>query len=270
MSVAVLQFPGVNCEAESVRALVRAGLEADVFRWTRPPRELSAYDAYLLPGGWSYQDRVRAGALAAKHPILDVLADQAAAGKPVLGICNGAQVLIEAGLVPGQGEVELALARNRMPGRDGYYTRWVRCRVEPSNCVFTRHLEPGTVLPLPIAHGEGRFTSVRRGAVAALVRAGRVPLRYASADGAVAARFPDLPNGAEQAAAGVCNAAGNVLAMMPHPERVLDLGALGRAIGGEWGERRDRALERGGDAAYAPAPGLALFEGLRAALAGAR
>src|SRR6185503_12693965 len=89
--VAVVQLPGVNCEAESVRALEAAGLHADVFRWTRPARELAAYDAYVLPGGFSYQDRVRAGALAAKDPLLDVLSERADAGAPVLGICNGAQ-----------------------------------------------------------------------------------------------------------------------------------------------------------------------------------
>src|SRR5439155_3669752 len=123
--VAVIQFPGVNCEAESVRALERVGLGAEVFGWKRPPGDLREFDAYLLPGGFSYQDRVRAGALAAKDPLVEALATEAARGKPVLGICNGAQVLVEAGLVPGGGEVELALARNRMPDRAGYYTRWV-------------------------------------------------------------------------------------------------------------------------------------------------
>ena len=270
MTVAVVQFPGVNCEAESVRALARAGLEAEVFRWTRPARELAAFEAYLLPGGWSYQDRVRAGALAAKDPLLEVLAAEAGAGKPVLGICNGAQVLVEAGLVPGAGLVELALARNRMPQRHGYYARWVHCRVEESRCVFTRHLAPGSLLPLPVAHGEGRFTSAKRGAMAKLLAAGQVPLRYASASGEPATEFPDNPNGAELAVAAVCNLAGNVLALMPHPERVLDLGAVARSIGGEWGARRDRALERGGGQADAAAPGLALFEGLRAHLAEAR
>src|SRR5262249_29684694 len=111
--VAVIQFPGVNCEAESVRALERVGLETEVFRWTRDADELARFDAYLLPGGWSYQDRVRAGALAAKDPLVEVLAAEADQGKPVIGICNGAQVLVEAGLVPDpDGAVGLALARN--------------------------------------------------------------------------------------------------------------------------------------------------------------
>jgi phosphoribosylformylglycinamidine synthase len=262
--IAVLQFPGVNCENESARALNMVGLEAEVFRATRRAADLAAFDGYLLPGGWSYQDRVRAGVLAAKDPLLDALAEQAAAGKPVLGICNGAQVLVEAGLVPGGGVIGLALARNRMPQRSGYYARWVRCRIEPSECLFTRHLPAGTVLPLPIAHGEGRFTSAKRGAMAALLEHGQMPMRYADVAGEVASEFPDDPNGAELAAAAICNAAGNVLAMMPHPERVLSLGAVARSIGGEWGTRRDEALERGGEAAWAASPGLAIFEGLAA------
>lgn len=264
--VAVVQFPGVNCEAETVRALERAGLAAEVFRWTRPADELARFDAYVLPGGFSYQDRVRAGVLAAKDPLLGVLAERAEAGRPVLGICNGAQVLVEAGLVPGGGAVDLALARNRMPARDGYYTRWVTCRVEASPCVFTRRLEPGTPLPLPVAHGEGRFVSAKRGAVAKLAAAGQVPLRYARADGSPAEDFPDNPNGAEHAAAGVCNARGNVLAMMPHPERVLDVGAIARTTGGAWGARQREALARGGAPALEDSPGMELFVGLRAHL----
>ncbi|HEX5633203.1 MAG TPA: phosphoribosylformylglycinamidine synthase subunit PurQ, partial [Gemmatimonadales bacterium] len=149
MRVAVVQLPGVNCESETLRALARVGLPAETFRWTRPADELRAYDAYVLPGGFSYQDRVRAGALAAKDPLLETLAARADQGAPVLGICNGAQVLVEAGLVPGGGHVEVALAGNRMPDRVGYYTRWVWCRLEESACLFTRGLAPGTLLPLP-------------------------------------------------------------------------------------------------------------------------
>ena len=262
--VAVVQFPGVNCEDETCRALAGSGLDPEVFRWTRPARELSAFDAFVLPGGFSHQDRVRAGAIAAKDPLLEELAAQADAGRPILGICNGAQVLVEAGLVPGGGAVELALARNRMEGRSGYYTRWVLCRVEESPCVFTRHLEPGTLLPLPVANGEGRFTSASGRRVAELAASGQVPLRYAHADGRIAGSFPDDPCGSEHAAAGVCNARGNVLAMMPHPERALDLGAVARSLGGAWGARRDRALEAGGAGAFGRGPGVALFDGLRA------
>jgi phosphoribosylformylglycinamidine synthase len=259
--VAVVQFPGVNCESESVRALHRVGLEAEVFRWTRAADELRDFAAYLLPGGFSYQDRVRAGALAAKDPLLDVLAEEAERGKPVLGICNGAQVLIEAGLVPGTRAVDLALARNHMPDRSGYFARWIYVRVEESPCVFTRALEPGAVLPMPVAHGEGRFTSRDPERMPSLRAAGQVPLRFCRADGGPADGFPANPNGAEEDAAGVCNARGNVLALMPHPERAQDLGGVARDVAGPWAERRERA-RLGGDVAGA-GPGLMLFEGLR-------
>jgi phosphoribosylformylglycinamidine synthase len=263
--VAVLQFPGVNCESESVRALERVGLTPEVFRWTRPATELRDFAAYVLPGGFSYQDRVRAGALAAKDPLLDALSEESERGKPVLGICNGAQVLVEAGLVPDRDRIELALARNRMSGRSGYYARWVYARIEPSDCVFTRTLEPGTVLPLPVAHGEGRFTSGTAGRMERLLADGQAPLRYVSAAGETAESFPDNPNGAAFAIAGVCNRRGNVLAMMPHPERAQDLGGLARSISGPWAERRDAALATGDLAAAGP--GLELFVGLARHLA---
>jgi len=259
--VAVVRFPGVNCEAESARALARVGLEPELFMWTRPASELRDFQAYLLPGGFSYQDRVRAGALAAKDPLVEVLAEEASRGKPVLGICNGAQVLVEAGMVPGGSGVELALARNHMPDRSGYYARWVRVRVEESSCVFTRRLEPGTSLPLPVAHGEGRFTSREPGRVEALVTAGQVPLRYVQHGGRIADSFPANPNGAEAAAAAVCNGQGNVMALMPHPERAQDLGSLPAAVEGTWG--RARADSRLKSEHQAPGPGLLLFEGLK-------
>jgi phosphoribosylformylglycinamidine synthase len=264
--VAVVQFPGVNCEAETLRALGRARLSGEVFRWNRPAGELRNFAAYVLPGGFSYQDRVRAGAIAAKEELVGVLAEEGSRGKPVLGICNGAQVLVEAGLVPGGRSVELALARNRMPDRSGYYSRWVYVRVEDSPCLFTRG-ESGRVLPLPVAHGEGRFTSRERGMLDSLLRAGQIPLRYCDLAGRPTQQFPANPNGAECAAAAVCNARGNVLALMPHPERALDLGGLAWNVGGEWDERRRNALQRG--LADTPGPGLQLFEGLRRHLEGA-
>lgn len=259
--VAVIQFPGVNCEAESARALTRAGLTPEVFRWTRPASELRGFQAYLLPGGFSYQDRVRAGALAAKDPLVEVLAEEAARGKPVLGICNGAQVLVEAGLVPGGGGVEIALARNRMPDRGGYFARWVYTRTEPSPCVFTRALAPGSLLPLPIAHGEGRFTARDPARMVALLGAGQVPLRYARSDGGAAETFPENPNGAEVAAAAVCDARGTVMALMPHPERAQDLGALPPGLAGAWADARLATLMRG--ECDAPGPGMTLFDGLQ-------
>jgi phosphoribosylformylglycinamidine synthase I len=261
--VAVVSIPGTNCEAESVRALERVGLAAEIQPWSRSGETLREFQAYLLPGGFAYQDRVRAGALAAKDPRVEVLAEEAERGKPVLGICNGAQVLVEAGLVSPAGQVDLALARNRMSGRSGYYTRWVYLRVEDTPCVFTRALEPGSVVPMPVAHGEGRFASRVPSRLAALLEDRQVPFRYADADGRPAEAFPLNPNGSPYAIAAVCNPRGNVLALMPHPERAQDLGALGRGIGGPWGDRYDAWAASHAPDLEAPGPGLALFEGLR-------
>jgi len=261
--VAIVQFPGVNCEAETARALRRVGLEPEIFAWTRPAHELSDFRAFVIPGGFAHQDRVRAGALAAKDPLMEVIAEEAANGKPVLGICNGAQVLVEAGLVPGsRGAVELGLGRNHMVGRSGFFARWIVLRVEESDCVFTSALAPGDLVPMPTAHGEGRFASRDPRRLPALVAGGQTPLRYADAAGAPATSFPDNPGGSPDAIAAVCNPQGNVLALMPHPERAQDLGAVPRGLGGEWEERRDRWARESQPDADAAGPGLAIFTGL--------
>jgi len=267
---AVIQFPGVNCEYESARALAAAGADAEILRWNVDPARLAGYDLFLLPGGFSYQDRVRAGAVAAKADILDALASEAAAGKPVLGICNGAQVLVEAGFVPGlRGEdIELALAPNRMPGRRGYYSEWCHLRVAEATPSWLGDLSE-RVLPMPFAHGEGRFTSRRDGLFDELAAAGQVVLRYADAEGAAASGWPENPNGSALGAAGVCNPAGNVLAMMPHPERAAWLGQVPELLPGPWGWKRRRAFGEW-RRLKGPGPGHALFAAMVAAAAARR
>lgn len=251
-SVAVLQLPGSNCEAETARAVETAGASAKVVRWNEPVNTLERFDAYVIPGGFSYQDRIRGGAVAARLPLLDVVSRRAKEGAPVLGICNGAQVLVEAGLVPGiePGKLELVLAPNRMPGRTGYYTRWTLLGDGPASdrCIFTRGLG-STRLPIPIAHAEGRFTT--RDAEVARKLSSHVALTYRNLAGEPAESFPDNPNGSLESAAGVTNSAGNVLAMMPHPERAV----LAAQVPSRYLSHRERNREAAG-------PGLFLFRAL--------
>ncbi len=265
---AVIQFPGVNCEYESARALAIAGSESSILRWNEDPARLAEFDGFLLPGGFSYQDRVRAGAVAAKDDILAALAEAAAAGKPILGICNGAQVLLEAGFVPGiePGRVEMALAPNRMQGRIGYFSEWSYLAVEENSPAWIRPLA-GQTLPIPFAHGEGRFTTRDEGLFEALAKRGQIIFRYARPDGAKAGEWPDNPNGSLADAAGICNPMGNVIAMMPHPERAAWLGQVPEMLEGPWGEKRRCAMGNWAQLAGA-GPGRGIFDCLVAAAAG--
>jgi phosphoribosylformylglycinamidine synthase len=259
--IAVLQLPGVNCEPETARALELAGLEAEIVRWTRT--DLADFDGYVIPGGFSFQDRVRGGAVAAREPVVEVIVDAAAAGKPVLGICNGAQVLVESGLVPGLevGRVEMALAPNQMSGRRGYYCQWVHVTVENDATVASRALPAGTVTPMPIAHAEGRFVTRDPEVERALAEGNQIVFRYSRADGGAADGFPCNPNGALLDAAGIANRAGNVVAMMPHPERAALVHQVAWELDGPWGERRRQARRRA--ELVDAGPGLDVFRSIR-------
>jgi phosphoribosylformylglycinamidine synthase len=262
--VAVLQLPGVNCEYETQRTLERAQLRAEIFRWNLPASDLEAFDAFVLPGGFSFEDRIRAGVVAAKVPALEVVGRQAEAGKPVLGICNGAQVLVEAGLVPGTrpGRVEMALAANR-GGWSGYYCDWVAVRVHKTGAetAFTSRFEDGEIFPVPMAHAEGCFTVRDPAAMREWAESGQVPLRYVSPSGEPEPEFPHNPNGSLLGAAGVTNPAGNVLAFMPHPERAAFLRQVPQGVGGPWGDRR-REAARNRDLLDQPGPGFRIFQSL--------
>jgi phosphoribosylformylglycinamidine synthase subunit PurL len=251
--LAVVQLPGVNCENESARLITENGGRADIFRWTRSAVELATFDGFLIPGGFSYQDRVRAGAVAAKDPLLRVLLEASEAGKPILGICNGCQVLVEAGLVPGlePGAVEVALAHNRFPGRSGYHSQWVAVTPHAnSKSPFVEGISGD--IPLPIAHAEGRFTHEDPAFFEQLAKDGFVALTYTQLGG----RKEANPNGSLLDVAGLTNRQGNVLAMMPHPERAAQMRHVPEDQPGIWGLARAAAA---GDSASLEAAGPGAF-----------
>ncbi len=259
--IAVIQFPGVNCEFETARAVRSAGFAAEVVRWNRTEGMLEKYGGFILPGGFSYQDRVRGGVIASREPVVGIVCEAAARGMPILGICNGAQILVEAGLIPGRTDkVEAALAPNKMPGRTGYHCDWVFVRVDGGASFLSGALGEGDVIPLPIAHGEGRFVSNDAELFPALLGGGQIPLRYCTAEGEVSAESPVCPNGSLLGAAALCNEEGNVLAMMPHPERAAYLYQVPDRIGGAWGDRKSALLEGDASDLFRPGPGAVLFD----------
>ncbi len=217
MRFAVVVFPGTWSEYDCHHALTQVmGQQADLV-WHRES-DLSSYHCIVLPGGFSYGDYLRAGAIARFSPVMRAVVHEAEAGKPVIGICNGFQVLCEAHLLPG------ALMRNDSLQ---YRCQWVHLRAENTRSAFTAACEPGQVLRVPISHGEGRYFA-DAATLDQLEASGRVAFRYCNGDGEVT---PEAnPNGSERDMAGIVNERGNVLGMMPHPERAVE--AL---IGGEDG-----------------------------------
>jgi phosphoribosylformylglycinamidine synthase I len=209
--IGVVVFPGSNCDRDTVHALELAGAEPVVL-WHEEPT-LDGVAAVILPGGFAYGDYVRAGVIARFSPVMRAVADLADGGGLVLGICNGFQVLAEAGLVPG------ALLRNaslRFAGQE------VAIAPERLDTPFTHALDSRRPLRMPVAHGEGRFFA-DEATLDALERDGQVLFRYVDREG-VTARSGDAanPNGSLRAIAGVMNAAGNVAGLMPHPERASE------------------------------------------------
>ncbi len=209
MKIGVVTFPGSNGDYDCYKA-VQEGLGAEaVFLWHREP-DLQGADAILLPGGFSYGDYLRAGAIASLSPIMREVRAFAEAGGPVLGICNGFQILCEAGLLPG------ALIRNRTLK---FISRPAVLRVENNSSLFTSAFEPGQVILIPVAHGEGCYLAEPE-VVEELERSGRVVFSYTDAEGRAT---PEVNlNGSVNNIAGILNEAGNVLGMMPHPERAVD------------------------------------------------
>ena len=226
-SIAIIQFPGSNTERETLMACNRVGLNPVEFLWNGPAEKLSVFDGYVIVGGFAYEDRSRAGVIAALDPIMKQIKIEADKGKPVLGICNGAQILVESGLVPGleNHRVGIALTDNKRVKNNhcigvGYYNTWANLQLTaPSDrCAFTRHLITGDWINVPLAHGEGRFI-VPDELLEKMISNNQTVFRYCDDNGNILDEFPTNPNGSMHNLAAVCNAQGNVMAIMPHPER---------------------------------------------------
>jgi phosphoribosylformylglycinamidine synthase len=206
MRFAIVRFPGTWSDRDCHRVLTAVlGQQADIL-WHRDA-DLSSYDAIVLPGGFSYGDYLRTGAIARFSPVMDQVAEHANRGRPVIGICNGFQILCEAHLLPG------VLIRN-----DSLQFRceWVHLRAEGARSPWSSAIPAGTVLRVPISHGEGNYFA-DPATLDELEANGRVAFRYCDPSGAITAAAN--PNGSARSIAGVVNERGNVLGMMPHPER---------------------------------------------------
>jgi phosphoribosylformylglycinamidine synthase subunit PurQ / glutaminase len=214
MKAAVVVFPGINRERDMARTLALVSGTAPAMVWHADTALPPGTDLVVIPGGFSYGDYLRCGAIAARAPIMDAVRAHAANGGLTLGVCNGFQILCEAGLLPG---VLMRNARLRFICRDVYL------RVEHSDSPFTRGYNAGQVIRVPVAHGEGNYIA-DADTIARLEGEGRVLFRYGSPEGELVAAWN--VNGAINAIAGVVNERGNVLGMMPHPENHVEA-ALG-------------------------------------------
>ena len=201
MKFAVLVFPGSNCDIDMYHAIKDELGEEVEFVW-HSETDLSSFDGILVPGGFSYGDYLRCGAMANQSNIMSELKKAAEAGKPVLGVCNGFQILTEAGLLPG------ALLRNK---NLKFMCRPVQLKVENNNTIFTSQYEQGEVITIPIAHGEGNYYCDEE-TLHRLKENNQIVFTYSG----------DNPNGSLEDIAGIVNERGNVLGMMPHPERAVD------------------------------------------------
>lgn len=210
MKTSVIVFPASNCDRDAAVALEQATGKAPTMVW-HGDADLPQTDLIVLPGGFSYGDYLRSGAMAARSPIMRAIIEKAKAGTPVIGICNGFQILTEAGLLPG------SLMRNA--GLD-FVCRTVTLRVENNQSMFSSGLAKGQSVNFPVAHHDGNYF------------ADKETLDRLESEGRIVFRYVDNPNGSARDIAGLINDAGNVLGMMPHPERVISplLGGMDGAL----------------------------------------
>ncbi|MPW39100.1 phosphoribosylformylglycinamidine synthase I [Thermococcus sp. 101 C5] len=213
---AVLVFPGTNCDFETLEAIRKAGGKAERV-WYK--ESLKDFDGVVLPGGFSYADYLRAGAISARAGVMEEVKELAKEGKPVLGICNGFQILTEAALLPG------ALRPNKVPS---FLCKWVYLKVSDTQTAFTQFYKEGEVIRMPIAHAEGNYYSESLDNI-------RITFQYSDEKGEITEDAN--PNGSLLNIAGISNEKGNVLGMMPHPERASD-----KWLGSEDGLRIFRSM----------------------------
>jgi|TARA_B100001245_G_scaffold183678_1_gene141703 phosphoribosylformylglycinamidine synthase len=227
INIGVIQFPGSNTERETGLAIKRSNMNPVEVMWNADSQTVQSCDGFIITGGFSFEDRSRAGVVASLDPIMDILKEEAAKGKPVFGICNGAQILVESGLVPGveKNQTSIALTDNKRIQNGhvvgtGYYNTWTHLKVSvpPESTAFTRHLNSKEIIYLPFAHAEGRFI-VPDKLLNELINNNQSVFRYCDDSGEISSQFPTNPNGSDYNLAAVSNPSGNVLAMMPHPER---------------------------------------------------
>src|SRR3989344_3230161 len=195
--IAVISFPGNNCEVESMRSVKDAGMQPLFFRWNDDVMKLKDVDGYFIPGGFSYEDRGRSGMVAGRDKIMQFVSEEAARGKPVIGNCNGAQILVESGLIPLGNALQMRLAKNVVNGKAaGFLSEWIwitpTCATE--RCATS---DWSGVMHLPIAHGEGRFTTKDRALWKELTDNDQLVFSYCDSSGNVAPTAEYNPNGSE-------------------------------------------------------------------------
>ena len=242
--IAVPVFPGTNSEDETLRLLRDCGGDAELVHWSHPS-DLRQYDAFVLSGGFAYEDRIRAGAIAAHDRMMDIVIEEAAKGKLVFGICNGAQILLEAGLVPGTGLIRRPTAAfTRNAPEPHFVCRHVHMKlaIDPARCAITAALPEQALVPAWSAHAEGRLAATPEH-LEEIVAGGHLAFVFAHADGSI--DDAAIPNGSALGCAGLVNREGNVLAVMPHPERD--------------GWNFNHLDRRTGDDVLAPSGGASLF-----------
>ncbi len=221
----VLRAPGTNCDEETAAAWERAGAEVETWhvgRLIESPQDLDSFQVLTLPGGFSYGDDLGAGRILAAR-LRDVLGESLRRfhdrGGLVLGICNGFQVLVRAGLLPGNAAVGRATLARNQSGR--FEARWVHLAARPgASPFFPDDMAP--TIELPVAHGEGRFVASAATDLAELDRSGQIVLKYADDRGQPTNSYPDNPNGSPLAVAGLCDPTGRIFGLMPHPERFVN------------------------------------------------